>query len=250
LNDALLKKGLAAIASSLDRDVKKEKITLPEKDAILSRIGSTTNIDDLEDCDIIIEASVEDLDLKKRIFRDMDKVCPRAMVLATNTSSLPVSEIAAATGRPDRVLGMHFFNPVPSMKLLELVKTVATSDATLKIAYAFGQSLGKTVVVTPDTPGFIVNRLLVPQILNAIRLVESGAVSKEDIDTAVTLGLNHPIGPLTLADLVGLDILLAMADSIHEKLGETQYLPPALLKNLVAAGRLGRKTGHGFYEYN
>jgi len=250
LNDALLKKGLAAVASSLDRDVKKEKITLPEKEAILTRIGGTTNIDDLEDCDIIIEASVEDLDLKKRIFRDMDKVCPRAMVLATNTSSLPVSEIAAATGRPDRVLGMHFFNPVPSMKLLELVKTVATSDATLKIAYAFGQSLGKTVVVTPDTPGFIVNRLLVPQILNAIRLVESGAVTKEDIDTAMTLGLNHPIGPLTLADLVGLDILLAMADSIHEKLGETQYLPPELLKNLVAAGRLGRKTGHGFYEYN
>jgi len=180
----------------------------------------------------------------------MDKVCPRHTILASNTSCLPVSEMAAVTLRQDRVLGMHFFNPVPLMKLLEMVRTQATSDETLETARAFGQSLGKTVVVTPDTPGFIVNRLLVPQILNAIRLVESGAVSKEDVDAAMTLGLNHPVGPLALADLIGLDTVLAMATAIYDKLDEAQYIPPLLLKDLVAAGCLGRKTGRGFFEYN
>jgi len=249
LNDALLQKGLAAIASSLDRDEKKGRITSSEKSAVLSRIGGTTQIANLKDCDIIIEAVVENLDLKKQIFNDFDKMCPGDNILATNTSSLSVSEIAAATGRPERVLGIHFFNPVSSMKLLEIVRTKATGNAALETAREFGRSLGKTVVITQDTPGFIVNRLMVPQLLTAISILESGAASKEDIDTAMTLGLNHPIGPLALADLVGLDVLLNMADSIYKKLREPQYLAPPLLKNLVAAGRLGRKTGHGFYEY-
>ena len=250
LNDDLLKKGLTVIKSSLDRIVQKEKLTQQDRDAALARISGTTQNSDLEDCDIIIEAAVENLDLKKQIFHDMDKVCPRHTILASNTSCLPVSEMAAVTGRQDRVLGMHFFNPVSLMKLLEMVKTQATSDETLETARAFGQSLGKTVVVTPDTSGFIVNRLLVPQILNAIRLVESGNVSKEDVDAAMTLGLNHPVGPLALADLIGLDTVLAMATAIHDKLDEAQYIPPLLLKNLVSAGCLGRKTGRGFFEYN
>jgi 3-hydroxybutyryl-CoA dehydrogenase len=249
INEELLNKGLAAIAASLDRGVQREKITHQDRDASLARIRGTTDTRDFGDCDLIIEAAVENLDLKKNIFREIDKVCPRHAILATNTSCLSVSDMAGETGRPDRVLGMHFFNPVPVMKLLEIVRTEATSETTLETCKKFGQSLGKTIVIIQDSPGFIVNRLMASQILNAIRMVESGIASKEDIDTGMTLGLNYPMGPLALADLIGLDTLLFIANGIYERLSDEQYAAPALLKEMVAAGQLGRKTGKGFYEY-
>lgn len=249
INDNLLKKGLAAIESSLDKGVQKERITKRDRDAAFGRIRGTTNINDFADCDLIIEAAVENLDLKKQIFSQIDKVCQKNAIFATNTSCLPVSEIASVTTRRDRVLGMHFFNPVPAMKLLEIIRTKATSDVTISTARKFGESLGKTIVIIRDTPGFIVNRLMVPQILNAIRMVEAGTATKEDIDTGMTLGLNQPIGPLALADLIGLDTVLAIANGIHDIIKEKQYVPPPLLKNMVADRHLGRKTGRGFYEY-
>jgi 3-hydroxybutyryl-CoA dehydrogenase len=248
-NRELLQKGLANIAASLDRSVKKGNITPPEKDAILTRIKGTTNTGDFQDCDLVIEAVVEELETKKRIFSRLDKICPPHTILATNTSSLPVKEIAEATKRPDKVLGLHFFNPVPVLKLMEIIRTAATSEATLEAGKEFGKSLGKTVVIVQDSPGFIVNRLMTPQILNAIRMFESGTATKEDIDTAMTLGLNHPVGPLALADLIGLDTLLTIADSIYQKLGDNQYATPELLKQMVLDGHLGRKTGQGFYKY-
>jgi len=248
-NDELLQKGLAAIKSSLDRGVQREKITPQDRDAALSHIRGTINVREFGDCDLVIEAALENLDLKKKIFGEMDKVCPRHTILATNTSCLSVIDIAAATKRPDRVMGMHFFNPAPTMKLLEIVRTTATSEETFETGKQFGRSLGKTVVIAQDSPGFIVNRLMTPQILNAIRMVESGIATREDIDTGMTLGLNYPMGPLALADLIGLDTLLSIANGIYDKLREAQYAPPSLLKNMVADGRLGRKTGRGFYEY-
>jgi 3-hydroxybutyryl-CoA dehydrogenase len=249
-NNELLQKGLAAIRSSLDRSVQKERITRQDRDAALARIRGTTDTGEFSDCDLVIEAAFENLDLKKKIFGDLDRVCPGHTILATNTSCLSVTDIAAATRRPDRILGMHFFNPAPAMKLLEIVSTGATSEETFETGKSFGQSLGKTIITIQDSPGFIVNRLMVPQILNAIRMVESGIARKEDIDTGMTLGLNYPMGPLALADLIGLDTLLFIANGIYNKLREAQYAPPALLKNMVAEGRLGRKTGKGFYEYS
>jgi 3-hydroxybutyryl-CoA dehydrogenase len=249
INDDLLKKGLASIKSSLEKSVQKERITKQDCATALAHIKGTTDTEDFADCDLIIEAAVENLELKKNIFSQIDRACQKHTILATNTSCLPVSEIASVTARTDRVLGMHFFNPVPVMKLLEIIKTKATSNSTIEKAKTFGESLGKTVVIVQDTPGFIVNRLMVPQILNAISMVESGTATKEDVDTGMTLGLNQPIGPLALADLIGLDTLLAIADGIHNKLKEKQYLSPPLLRNMVAAGHLGRKTGRGFYEY-
>ena len=249
INDNFLKKGLSAIKSSLDKAVQREKITKLDSEAAFARIRGTTDIKDFTDCELIIEAAVENLDLKKQIFSQIDKVCQKQTILATNTSCLPVSEIASVTSRRDRVVGMHFFNPPPVMKLLEIIRTKATSEATVKTAKKFGESLGKTIVIVKDTPGFIVNRLMVPQILNAIRMVEAGTATKEDIDTGMTLGLNQPIGPLALADLIGLDTLLAIAEGIHDKIREKQYVPPPLLKDMVANRHLGRKTGRGFYDY-
>ncbi len=249
INDELLKKGLAAIDAYLTRSVQKERITQQDKDNTLSRINGTTDNGDFGDCDFLIEAAVEDLDLKKKIFAEIDKICPEHTILATNTSCLSILSMAVATKRPDKVLGMHFFNPVPVMKLLEVVRTTATSEDTLDTGNDFGQSLGKTIVIAQDSPGFIVNRLMAPQILNAIRMLESGIATKEDIDTGMTLGLNYPMGPLALADLVGLDTLLFIVNSIHEELHDAQYAAPTMLKELVSAGLLGRKTGKGFYEY-
>jgi 3-hydroxybutyryl-CoA dehydrogenase len=248
-NRELLQKGLGNIAASLDRSIKKQNMTPREKDPIIARISGTTNIGDFQDCDLAIEAVVEELETKKHIFSRLDKVCPPHSLLATNTSSLPVIEMAKATNRPAKVLGLHFFNPVPVLKLMEIIRAAATSEATLEAGKEFGKSLGKTVVVVQDSPGFIVNRLMTPQILNAIQMFESDIATKEDIDTAMTLGLNHPVGPFALADLIGLDTLLTIADSIYQKLGDKQYAAPELLKKLVSAGHLGCKTGHGFYEY-
>ncbi len=249
ISNELLKKGFAAIESSLDRSVQKERITRQDRDATLARIRGTTDTRDFGECDLVIEAAVENLNLKKKIFGELDRVCPEHTILATNTSCLPVTDMAAATGRPDRVLGMHFFNPVPVMKLLEIIRTTATSEATIEAGKSFGQSLDKTFVIVQDSPGFIVNRLVTPQILNAIRMVESGIATAKDIDTAMSLGLNYPMGPLALTDLIGLDTVLFIANGIYDKLRDEQYATPALLKDMVAAGQLGRKTGKGFYEY-
>jgi len=249
VNAEFLKKGLASVESSLTRSVQKEKITQQDKDATLARIKGTTDARDFGDCDLVIEAAIENMDLKKKIFGEMDKACPQHAILATNTSCLSIIDMAVATNRPDKVLGLHFFNPVPVMQLLEIVRTVATSEETLEAGKNFGKSVGKTIVSAQDAPGFIVNRLMVPQLLNAIQMLESGVVTREDIDTGMTLGLNHPMGPLALADLVGLDTLLFIANGIYDEVRDAQYNAPTLLKKMVAAGWLGRKTGKGFYEY-
>ena len=250
VNDEFLDKGLSFIDTYLARSVQRERITQEEKDAIIGRIKGTTSMTDFSDCDIVLEAAVEDMKLKKDIFREIDGICPQHAILATNTSCLSVTEIASVTKRPDKILGLHFFNPVPVMRLLELIKTAATSEETVQISKEFGESLDKSVVIVQDSPGFIVNRLMTPQILNAIKLLESGIATKEDIDTGMTQGLNYPMGPLALADLIGLDTLLYIANGIHEQLKDSQYIAPPLLKKMVSAGQLGRKTGKGFYEYN
>jgi 3-hydroxybutyryl-CoA dehydrogenase len=189
------------------------------------------------------------MDLKKKIFAELDKICPQHAILASNTSALSIIDIATATKRQDKVLGLHFMNPVPIMKLLEIVQTIATGDETLEISKEFGKSLGKTVVVTKDTPGFIINRLSIPYTLNAIRMLEAGVATREDIDNAVTAGLNYPMGPLALADFLGIDVLYNAACDMYEKFKEPQYAPPILLQKMIAAGWYGRKAGRGFYEY-
>jgi len=249
INDELLNKGLAAINSVLTKSVDKGKISQQDKDTTLDRIKGTTNTKDFYDCDLIIEAAIENMELKKKIFAELDKICPKHAILATNTSCLSIIDMAMATSRPDKVLGLHFMNPAPIMKLLEIVKTIATSDETLEVSQRFGKSLGKTIVIGQDTPGFIVNRLMMPFLLNAIRMLDAGVATREDIDTAINLGLNHPIGPLALADLIGIDVVLFVANAIYEELKDPQYAPPVLLNKMVTAGWLGRKTGKGFYEY-
>ncbi|MCK4794710.1 MAG: 3-hydroxybutyryl-CoA dehydrogenase [Desulfobacteraceae bacterium] len=249
VNDELLKKGLASINAMLTKGVDKGKISQRGMDATLEHIKGTTNTDDFSDCDLVIEAAAEDLEIKKKVFAELDRVCPKHTIFATNTSSLCVIEIAAATDRLDKVLGLHFLNPAPVMKLLEVVRTIAISDETLTLGKEFGESLGKTVVLAKDTPGFIVNRLLIPFTLNAIRMLEAGIATRDDIDNAVKLGLNHPMGPLQLADLIGLDTIYHAASARYEELKEPQHAPPPLLKRMVNAGWLGRKTGKGFYEY-
>jgi 3-hydroxybutyryl-CoA dehydrogenase len=249
VNDELLKKGLSSIDTSLTKSVQKEKITRQDREATLALIKGTTDTRDFGDCDLVIEAAVENLDSKKKIFSELDKICSKNTILATNTSCLSIIDMAVATRRPDKVLGLHFFNPAPVMKLLEIVRTVATSKETLEIGHNLGKSLGKTTIVAQDSPGFIVNRLMVPQIIIAIQMLESGIATREDIDTGMTLGLNYPMGPLALADLVGLDTLLFIANGIYSEFRDVRYAAPILLKKMVATGWLGRKTGKGFYEY-
>jgi len=249
INDELLNKGLASISLFLTRNVKKGRVSQAEKEATLARIKGTTSLKDFSDCDLIIEAAIENMDVKKKIFAELDKICSEDAILATNTSCLSIIDMATVTTRPEKVLGIHFFNPVPSMKLLEIVKTIATSDETLKVGKEFGKSIGKTTIIAPDTPGFIVNRLLLPFMLGACRMLETGLATKEDIDAGVRLGLGHPMGPLALADIVGMDTILYIANAIYEELKDPLYAPPVILKKMVAAGWLGRKTGRGFYEY-
>lgn len=249
VNENLLNKGFALVNSSLTKGVEKGRITQQDKEATLSRIKGTTSLKDLGNCDLVIEAAVENLDLKKQIFAELDKICPRHAILSTNTSCLSIIALAVATSRPEKVLGIHFFNPAPVMKLVEIVKTIATSDEIVTISENFGKSLGKTTIIAQDVPGFVVNRLVVPFVLNAIRMFEAGVATREDIDTGVNLGLNHPMGPLSLADLIGLDTLFFIANSIYAEFKEPQYAPPVLLSKMVSAGWLGRKSGKGFYDY-
>ena len=249
INEELLKRGMGFIDKVLAKSVEKSKLSQQDKDAIMGRIKGTTSTKDFADCDLVIEAAIENLDLKKKIFAELDGICPKDAILATNTSCLSIIDMAIATKRVEKVLGLHFFNPAPIMKLLEIVKTIATSDEVVAISKKFGQSLGKTTVIAQDAPGFIVNRLWLPFLLHAIRLYEDGVASREDIDNAIMLGLNYPMGPLTLSDMVGIDVVKFVADALYEQLKDPRYITPTLVDKMVAAGWLGRKTGKGFYEY-
>jgi 3-hydroxybutyryl-CoA dehydrogenase len=250
INDEFLQKGMDRINRSLNRAVSKGKVTREEMDATLARVKGTTDTADFAFCDLVIEAAIENMALKKKIFAELDGILRPEAIIGSNTSSLCITEMASVTKRGDKVLGIHFFNPVPIMPLLELVRTILTSDETLAIAREFGQSVGKTTVVAKDTPGFIVNRLLIPYLLDAVRIYEDGLATREDIDTAIKLGLNHPMGPLALLDLVGLDTTLFIADAMFEEFKDPRYAAPPLLRRLVLAGHLGRKSGKGFYDYS
>jgi len=249
INDEFLTKGLNRVTSSMARAVEKGKLSAAERDAAWARIQGTTDMADLAGVDLAIEAAIENLDLKKSIFKELDQITRPEVILASNTSSLAVTEMASMTKRPAKVLGLHFFNPVPVMPLLEMVRTFLTSEETYQTARKFGEGLGKTVIVSKDAPGFIVNALLVPYLLDAVRLYEAGFATKEDIDTGIKLGLNHPMGPLTLLDFVGLDTTLFIADAMYDELKDPRFAAPALLRRMVTAGYWGRKSGKGFYDY-
>jgi len=251
IEDHFVEKGLATIKFHLDRAVEKEKIEAKQAKAILGRIKGTTELKDAAaEVDLVIEAVVEDMRVKKEVFAELDAFCKPNTILASNTSGLSITEIASATNRPDKVLGVHFFNPAPVMQLVELIRGYVTSDDTLTTTKTFIEKLGKTAIEVEEAPGFAVNRILCPMINEAIFVYSEGIASAEDIDQAMVLGANHPMGPLALADLVGLDTLLAVLDGLHQELGEDKYRPAPLLRKMVRAGHLGRKSGRGFYDYN
>lgn len=249
VDDALVQKGLARIESSLAKAVGKGKLPASDRDAARKRIAATTRLEDLADCDLLLEAIVENLEVKKETYRALDRICGAEAIFCSNTSSLTIIEMAAATRRPDRFAGLHFFNPVPVMKLVEVVRTIETSEKTLSTVFEFAKSLGKEPIRTQDTPGFIVNRLLVPYLLDAVRALEEGVGTREDIDKAMELGCGHPMGPLRLLDFVGLDTTYAIAEIMFGEYREKRFAPPPLLKRMVLAGRYGKKSGRGFYEY-
>jgi 3-hydroxybutyryl-CoA dehydrogenase len=250
ISEELLQKGLGHIQKSLGKAVARSKITQEQADQALAHIQGTVDLADFGDCDLVVEAAIENMDIKKEIFARLDGILPPHAILASNTSSLCVTEMASVTQRGDKVLGIHFFNPVPVMPLIEFVRTILTSEQTMEIVHQFGASLGKTMVTAKDTPGFIVNRLLIPYILDAVRIYEDGLATKEDIDTAIKLGLNHPMGPLTLLDFVGLDTTLFIADAMYQEYKDPRYAAPPLLRRMVLAGHWGRKSGKGFYDYS
>ncbi len=244
-----LEAGLARIARFLADGVAKGKVTAEDRDAAWSRIIGTTRVEDLAGCDLVIEAVVENLDEKAAAYREVEAVLGPRAILASNTSSVPITALAIRTRRPDRFGGLHFFNPVPLMRLVEITRALTTSDETFEALMAFGRAVGKEPVVAPDQPGFIVNRLLIPYLLDAIRCLERGVASRDDIDKAMTLGCGHPMGPLALADFIGLDTTCAIANIMYEEFRDPALAAPPLLKRLVLAGRLGRKSGEGFYRY-
>jgi 3-hydroxybutyryl-CoA dehydrogenase len=246
----LLEKGRAGIQKSLGRLVEKGKLTATGKDEALTRLSFNTDLATLRDCDIVIEAVTEDLELKNRLWRELDGLCPPRTIFASNTSSLTIAAMAAATSRPDRFVGLHFFNPVPLMPLVEVVRTVTTSKETFDRAFAFAAALGKEPVTAVDSPGFIVNLLLVPYLLDAARALERGVASAQDLDRAMQLGCGHPMGPLTLLDYIGLDTVVRISDIMLEAYQEDRYDAPPLLRRMVAAGNHGRKSGKGFYDYS
>jgi len=250
ISDAFAEKGRAAIVKSLGRAVDRGKMTAEERDAAVGRIRMTTRLEDLAGADLIIEAVTENLEMKNEMFASLDRVCEPATIFASNTSSLTIAAMAAATSRPDRFVGLHFFNPVPVMKLVEVVRSIATSPATFQTATAFARSLGKEPVEAKDTSGFIVNRLLVPYMLDAIRGLEQGLATIEDIDRSMTLGTGYPMGPFTLGDFVGLDTLHSIAEIMFEEFREPRFAPPPLLKRMVTLGYHGRKARKGFYDYS
>ena len=247
--DAPLQRGLASIAKSLDKFVEKGKLPQNERDAIVGRIKGTTAIADLKHCDLVIEAIVENPEAKKSLFKQLDELLAPHAIICTNTSSFCVIELAATTKRPNRVAGLHFFNPVPIMKLVEVVRTIATTQDTIDELYAFAKTLGKEPILAQDTPGFVVNRLLIPYLLYAIRCYEGGLASKEDIDKGMKLGCGYPMGPLELLDFVGLDTTYYIAQIMFEEFKDPMMAAPPMLKRMVLAGRHGRKSGKGFYDY-
>jgi 3-hydroxybutyryl-CoA dehydrogenase len=250
LSEDSLTNARAATQRSLDRLVAKERIAAELRDAALSRITTTTSLNDLAECDLVIEAIVENVAIKKDIFKTLDDLLPEHAILASNTSSISITELAAATARPDRFIGMHFMNPVPIMKLVEVIRGLATSEETAQTIDAVASRMGKTTVFSEDSPGFLVNRILMPMINEAVFALHEGVGTAEDIDTAMKLGTNQPMGPLTLADFIGLDTCLAIMEVLHTNLGDSKYRPCPLLRNYVAAGWLGRKSGRGFYTYS
>ena len=241
--------GLASIEKQLARAVEKERMSAAEKDALLSRIETVTGIESMAGVDVCIEAATENPDVKIELFRALESVCRDDAILASNTSSISLTKIAGACSRPERVIGMHFFNPVPLMKLVELIRGLQTSDATFEAARSLADRLGKTAVAVADSPGFVVNRMLVPMINESVYALSEGLASAEEIDLAMQLGLSHPIGPLRLADLIGLDVCLDVMEVMYREFSDSKYRPCPLLRKMVDAGRLGRKSGRGFYEY-
>ncbi|MEX0907333.1 MAG: 3-hydroxybutyryl-CoA dehydrogenase [Gemmatimonadota bacterium] len=250
LNNELVERGRGNVAKSLDRAVQKGKLQASTRDEVLARIAFTTALEDLSGADIVIEAVTEDIALKNGMFRTLDGVCPAHTIFASNTSSLTIAGMAAATTRPQRFVGLHFFNPVPVMKLVEVVRTIAVDAAVFRTAFEFAKSLGKEPVVAKDTSGFIANRLLVPYMLDAIRCLEQGLATTEDIDRSMTLGTGYPMGPFTLCDFVGIDTLFFISEIMFEEFREPRYAPPPLLRRMVTLGFHGRKTGKGFYDYS
>jgi 3-hydroxybutyryl-CoA dehydrogenase len=249
LKDEFLARGMSAIDKSLQRDVDKERLSADEKLAITGRIKTTTALDDLKDCFIVVEVATENLQVKTEIFRALDGITAPDAILASNTTSITITKLRASTSRPDKLIGMHFMNPVPIMKLIEVIRGIATSDETYQQVHALSEELGKTPLDCNDYPGFVSNRVLMPMINEAIYALYEGVAPRESIDGIMKLGMNHPMGPLTLADFIGLDVCLAILNVLHEGLGDPKYRACPLLKRYVDAGWLGRKSGRGFYEY-
>ncbi len=250
VNEDFLAAGQKRIRRSLDKAVEREKLSAEDRDAAWARLSFTTQVSDLADCDLVIEAIVEELDAKHALFGELDGLCGENTIFASNTSSLTITDMAAATERPDRFVGLHFFNPVPVMKLVEVVRTIATSDETFDRAFAFSKAVGKVPIAAKDNSGFVVNLLLVPYMLDAIRQLERGVASVEDIDTGMTLGCGYPMGPFLLCDFVGIDTLYKISEIMFDEYREERYAPPPLLKRIVALGRYGRKSGKGFYDWS
>ncbi|HBI02987.1 MAG TPA: 3-hydroxybutyryl-CoA dehydrogenase [Paenibacillaceae bacterium] len=249
IKEEFVQRGLGVITKNLTRDVQKGRKTQDEMDAILSRIQPSTSLEDAKDVDFVVEAAVENMEIKTKIFQQLDEIAPAHAILASNTSSLPITEVAAVTKRPEQVIGMHFMNPVPVMQLIEVIRGLATSDETYKIVADLSEKMGKTAVEVNDFPGFVSNRILLPMINEAIYCVYEGVATPESVDEVMKLGMNHPMGPLTLADFIGLDTCLSIMEILHEGLGDSKYRPCPLLRKYVKAGWLGRKSGRGFYNY-
>jgi 3-hydroxybutyryl-CoA dehydrogenase len=250
VSNEVVQKGIGGIGRQLGKSVEKGKMSAEDRDALLGRLRGTSSLDELKDCDIVIEAIVENLDLKNEIWRTLDGLCPPHTIFASNTSSLTIADMAAATKRPERMVGLHFFNPVPVMKLVEVVKTIATDPQVFDTAFAFARSLGKEPIVCKDNSGFVVNLLLVPYMMDAIRALEQGVASIEDIDKGMKLGTGYPMGPFVLSDFVGLDTLDKIGGIMFEEYKEKRYASPPLLRRMVSLGYFGRKSGKGFYDYS
>lgn len=250
ISTGALEKGMASIDKRLARDVEKGRIDAKDKSAALNRLSTSTQLKDAETCDLVIEAVVEDIDTKTDVMQTLDQYAPEHAILASNTSSLPITEIAAATSRPDRVIGMHFMNPVPVMQLVEIIRGLQTSDDAFRVIETTAKALGKTPVEVNDAPGFVSNRVIMPMINEAIFTVQEGIATPEDVDTVMKLGMNHPMGPLRLADFIGLDTCLYILEVLYEGFGDSKYRPCPLLRKYVKAGWLGKKSGRGFYQYD
>lgn len=250
LKEEYVEKGLGTITKNLSRQVEKGKMAAEDKEAALSRLTSSTDLNNAKDVDLVIEAAIENMEIKMKLFAELDGIAPEHVILATNTSSLPITEIAAATKRPEKVIGMHFMNPVPVMKLVEIIRGLATADEVYEEIEEMAKSLSKVPVEVNDFPGFVANRILMPMINEAVYTLYEGVATKEAIDDVMKLGMNHPMGPLTLADFIGLDTCLYIMETLHEGLGDDKYRPCPLLRKYVKAGWLGKKSGRGFYEYS